>query len=327
MPRLATPTPPQLRLRLRTKLVVAMLFAALVPVVIVALLATGVILSSLEGGLREDADRQLTVGLNLVLRSVERLGDECVQLSESAELATAIARRDLAAVESWLSHEAAHVPSARLQLIDDDSQIVLDRTIGGAVTRFVGVGVTSDDPAITAGRAWTRGVSLVTIDDRVIVRAMSPIVDASLTLRGVVVLSMPLDGDFADSIKGALSADVMLGGPSGQLAVTFRSALGRRGEAVTLGPRDRANVLRGHRLIRDLDLDRGGDTVGHYKLAATALFDSKDQPVGVIGVAVDREPLAATKRLAVRTLVGGGLAALAFALLLAQLRLVDAAGD
>src|SRR5205814_7494973 len=74
MPRLATSPQPELRLRLRTKLVVAMVFAALVPVVIVALLATRVILSSLEAGLREDADRQLTVGLNLVLRAVERLG-------------------------------------------------------------------------------------------------------------------------------------------------------------------------------------------------------------------------------------------------------------
>ena len=76
IPRVEPPPPPTLRLRLRTKLVVAMVFAALVPVGIVALLATGVILSSLEGGLREDADRQLTVGLHLVLRSVERLGDE-----------------------------------------------------------------------------------------------------------------------------------------------------------------------------------------------------------------------------------------------------------
>ena len=83
-PKLARPVPPpKLRLRLRSKLVVAMAFAALVPVMIVALLATGVILSSLERGLRDDADRQLTVGLNLVLRSVERLSDETVQLSES----------------------------------------------------------------------------------------------------------------------------------------------------------------------------------------------------------------------------------------------------
>ena len=70
MPRIVHAAPPKLRLRLRTKLVVAMLFAALVPVAILATLATSVILSSLDTGLREDADRQLTVGLNLILRSV-----------------------------------------------------------------------------------------------------------------------------------------------------------------------------------------------------------------------------------------------------------------
>jgi hypothetical protein len=47
------------------------------------------------------------------------------------------------------------------------------------------------------------------IGDKVVVRAVSPIVDAGLGLRGVLVLSMPLDGDFADGIKGALLADVI----------------------------------------------------------------------------------------------------------------------
>jgi hypothetical protein len=79
--KLARPVPAprlrlRLRLRLRSKLVVAMAFAALVPVVVLAALATGVILSSLDASLEADADRQLTVGINLVLRSVERLADE-----------------------------------------------------------------------------------------------------------------------------------------------------------------------------------------------------------------------------------------------------------
>ena len=308
IPRVEPPTPPVLRLRLRTKLVVAMVFAALVPVVIVALLATGVILSSLEGGLREDADRQLTVGLNLVLRSVERLGDECVQLSESNQLAEALAKNDVAAIEAWLSEEQAHVPSARLQLLDTQGNIMLDRTLGGAVTRFADVGITAEDPIVVSGRSWTRGVSLVTVGDRVVVRAVSPIVDASLTLRGIAVLSTPMDGDFADAIKGALSADVMLGGPSGELAVTFRSSEGRRSEPVNITARDRAAALHGQRVVRDYD---------RYKYAVTALLDSKDQPVGLIGVAVDRGTLSDTKRLAVRTLVAGGLGAIAFALVLA----------
>src|SRR6185436_4892115 len=46
-------------------------------------------------------------------------------------------------------------------------------------------------------------------------------------------------------------------------------------------------------------------------------LDRKSASVGLIGVAVDRGPLAATKTLAVRTLIAGGLAAVAFALVLA----------
>ena len=37
---------------------------------------------------------------------------------------------------------------------------------------------------------------------RLVMRSVAPIVDASFVLRGVVVLSVPLDADFADGIKG-----------------------------------------------------------------------------------------------------------------------------
>lgn len=346
IPVLETQAPvPKLQLRLRTKLVVAMLFAALVPVLIVAVLATSVILSSLETGLREDAARQLTVGLNLVLRSVERLGDECVQLSESSELAAALAPRRapaaggagagaggagadnagaplpawappsasvVAALEAWISREAAHVPSARLQVLDAGGSIVLDRTLGGADARFKDVGVSPDDPAVEAGRQWTRGVSLVNVGDMLVMRAVSPILDPSLELRGMVVMSTPFDGDFADAVKGALSADVLLGGPSGRLAVTFRSGQGRRAAPMELGAAELQRALRGERVFGDREL-----STGSYQLAATGLRDSADQPVGVIAVALDRGPLETTKRLAVRTLIAGGLAALALALVLA----------
>jgi signal transduction histidine kinase len=301
----------QLRLRLRTKLVVAMAFAALVPVLIVAVLATGVILSSLEASLREDADRQLAVGLNLILRSVERLGDETIQLAESTELPGRLDDKD--ALDAWLAHESAHVPSARLQLLDPAGSVVFDRVLGGAASRFKDIGVAPGDPAIASGQAWGRGVSLVAFDDKVVVRAVSPIVDPWLALRGVLVLSMPLDGDFADGIKGALSADVLLGGSSGQLQTTFRGGLGGRSHAIWITGADRPAAVGGKRVIRDLDVGEG-----QYKIAVTALRDRKSHAVGLVGVAVDRGPLAATKRLAVRSLFAGGLAALAFALVLAM---------
>src|SRR4051794_8055930 len=265
-----------------------MLFAALVPAVIVALLATGVILSSLEAGLREDADRQLRVGLNLILRSVERLGDETVQLAESSELATALP--STAALEAWLTREAPHVPSSRLQLFDPAGKLKFDHVVGGAAQRFAETGVRPGDPLVASGKAWGRGVSLVAIGDKVAVRAVSPIVDASFGMCGVLVLSMPLDGDFADGIKGALSADVLLGGASGKLETTFRAGLGGRTEVIQLGEADRLAALRGRRVLRNFDV---GDD--QYLIAATALLEGRDRAIGVIGVAVDRGPLTATK--------------------------------
>ena len=325
------PPPRAVGFRLRTKLVIAMIFAALVPVVIVASIATGVILSNLEAGLREDADRQLTVGLNLILRSVERFGDEAVQLSESSDLIESIRDpKQQSGLERWLSHQVAHIPSARLQLLDGTGAIVFDRMIVGALTcdpaqradanhpecraaeRFAEVGVTASDSAIAVGEPWSRGVTLVSVGDLVVVRAVSPVVDAGLALRGTVVLSMPLDGDFADSIKGALSADVLIGGKTGPLAVTFRSTLGRRSPPVALSADDRATTLRGLRIVRSLDVANGD-----YTIAATGLLDHLDRPIGIVAVAVDRAPLAATKALAIRSLGIGGIAALAFALALA----------
>jgi len=311
LPRLTTTPPPRLRLRMRTKLVVAMVIAALMPVVIVALIATRVILSSLESGLREDADRQLTVGLNLVLRAVERLGDETVQLADSDSLSEAL-NNGSSALETWIAKEEAHVPSARLQVFDNGGRLVLDRTLGGAEARFRRAGVASTDPIVDAGRSWTRSVSIVQVDDRIIMRSVSPVVDASLALRGVIVLSTPLDGDFADGIKGALSADVLIGGSSG-LVGTFRSGLGTRGDPVILPAEELIGAMSGQRVIRDLDV-----ADGNYMVAVTALRDRGDHPVGVIGVAVDRGPLTATKSLAVRALLGGGGGAIVFALVIAM---------
>jgi signal transduction histidine kinase len=313
-PRPVTPLPlppPKLRMKLRRKLVFAMVVASLVPVAIVAMIATGVILSSLEAGLRDDADRQLTVGLNLILRSVERLGDETVQLSESSDLVVAMSHGG-PALDAWLARESNHVPSARLQLLDSHGALVFDKVIGGADARFADVGVQPGDPAVAAGQSWGRDVTLVPVGERVVVRAVSPIVDTSLALRGVAVLSLPLDGDFADSIKGALSADVLIGGTEGRLSVTFRSPLGKRSDPVVLSPHDRDSALKGNRVIRSMTV-----RTGEYEIAATALQEHKDHAVGIIAVAVDRGPLAATKALAIRSLVIGGAGALAFALVLA----------
>jgi signal transduction histidine kinase len=301
------------RLRLRSKLVLALVVAALVPAVLVATVAVGVILSSLEAGVRDDAQRQLTVSLNLTVRAIERLGDETVQLSESTGLAAALDGGS-APLETWVARSASHLPSARLQVIDPEGGIVFDHIIGGATARFANVGLSPAEARALATQAWSRRVSLVTIADQVVARAAAPLVDGAFALRGVVVLEVPLDGDFADAIKGALSADVLLGGPSGHVAATFRDELGERRPGFALAPDELAAALAGQRVVRDVDT-----AAGHVVVAVTALRDQLQQPVGLVGVAVDRGALAATRRLALRSLLIGGAGAVGFALLVALL--------
>ena len=43
------------------------------------------VLGTLDRGLRSETERQLGVGLNLVLRTVERLGDDAVRLSTTGD--------------------------------------------------------------------------------------------------------------------------------------------------------------------------------------------------------------------------------------------------
>ena len=64
---------------------------------------------------------------------------------------------------------------------EDLAQIV------GAQARFADAGVAVDDPFVIAGRTWTRSVSIAQVGDRLVMRSVSPVVDASLTLRGVLV--------------------------------------------------------------------------------------------------------------------------------------------
>ena len=77
-------------LRLGTKLALSFLLAALVPVMLVAALGVRVIQASLETTLRDDAERQLDVGLNLVLRAAEQLGDDLFHVTSSGDLVRAM---------------------------------------------------------------------------------------------------------------------------------------------------------------------------------------------------------------------------------------------
>src|SRR6185369_11287487 len=113
------------RVRLRYKLALSLSLAALVPMVAVAAVAVGVVLGALERGLRDDTRRQLEVGLNLVLRSAERLGDDTVRLSTSGDLVRALDTGP-DAVADLVSRQAPQLPSARVEVCDPAGVMVHD---------------------------------------------------------------------------------------------------------------------------------------------------------------------------------------------------------
>jgi two-component system NtrC family sensor kinase len=299
------------RMRLRYKLALSLSLAALVPVAAVAAVAVGVVLTGLERGLRDDTQRQLEVGLNLVLRTVERLGDDTVRLSTSGDLSRAMAT-DGPAVADLIARMAPQLPSSRLQISDAAGDGVLDTVIGGDAERFVDLEVAPTSPVVRAGQRWARRVTLDVAGGRLVMRSVAPIVDASFVLRGVVVLSVPLDADFADGIKGALGSDVLVA-PRGVPGATstFRDPVGQRAPAVPVASVTEP-AMAGRQVFTDLRL-AGGD----YALAWTSLVDHEGRPVGLFGVAVDRRPLARAQRVAFRALALAGALALAFALGLA----------
>ncbi len=302
------------RMRLRTKLALSMSVAALLPMLVVASLASGVVLGNLEGGLERDGRRQLDVGLNLTLRSFERVGDDAVRLGSNHELAAAIPRGE-AVVSEVLAQLAPHLPSSLVQVLDGEGRQVAARIIGGDGRRFAELAADVRSPVVPAALGWAARVTLEQAPTGVVVRAAAPVVDVALELTGVVVVSVPLDGAFADGIKGALGADVLVGSlNAGVVTSTTRDGLGARLAAIQVPARVLRDVRQRLQPAVGLDLDGR-----EHHVTWTALVDDRGHALGLFAVALDRRPLLRAQRVAFRSLAVGAAVALVFALALAGL--------
>src|SRR5262245_17953183 len=120
------------KLRLRHKLALSLVLAALLPVVVAATVAVRIVLRGLEDGLREQTTRQLRVGMNLVLRNVQRLGADADRLASTPALVDAMKAGDARAseIQEVLAREDPHLPSALVQIIDAKGEVVTWRPTG-----------------------------------------------------------------------------------------------------------------------------------------------------------------------------------------------------
>jgi len=311
------PFPP---LRLRHKLAISLSIAALLPVLVASWVAVSVVFRSLSTGVLDDAARQLEVGLNLLLRNGQRLGQDAVQVASVPRLAVAV-EKGPAAISEVLEREAPYLPAALIQVADVHGELRAHKVIGNSDDRFSGLGVAAGDPILEAGLAFERRLTLAPVGDELVVRASAPIIDDSYGLHGVVVLSLPLDSAFADSLKGALGTDVMIfagagvgEGRPGPAMATFLDPVGARIEGLEVSPAAAHTVVTGETAFSTTEIRER-----EYTVAYAPLYDIDGAVVGVFAVAVDRAQLVGARRAAIRSLILGAAGAFVFAIGLAGL--------
>jgi two-component system, NtrC family, sensor kinase len=316
-PAVAGPPTRHLRLpalRLRHKLGVSLVITALLPLLVASWVAVSVVLRSLNQGLHEQTDRQLHVGLTLLVRNVKQIGTEAGRLASDPELGDAVDRGS-DAIQAVLARLAS--PSVLIQVADASGRLMVKRVAGNADGRFSGLEVKAGGAILEAASAYDKQVSIAPVGKQLVVRAASPLVDASLSLRGVVVLSMPLDAAVAAGVKAALGTDVLIfpGVAPGTLGTsTFEDPLGRGAPGPAL-PADVAHEIeRGRSVFRNASIQEHDYALGFAPIKTTT-----GEIAGVFAVAVDRAPLGAARTAATRSLALGAAGAFVFALGLAGL--------
>ncbi len=304
------------QLRLRHKLGVSLVIAALLPVLVASYVAFSVVLRGLNDGLDKETQRQLSVGLNLLLDRVETLGSEANRLALLAEVGRAV---DLGPEASTrvIKRLRSTVVASLIQLADADGKLMARTAARSSPERFAGLAVAAGDPLISAGLRLERRVTIRKIGATLVVRAVAPLTDDRFRIAGLVLLSVPLDGVFADELKASLGTDVMIfSGTDGSTPAraTFVDALGLRAAGVRIDPEAANSVAMG-------ETTNGSATIagGDFQLAYAPLKDATRAIVGVFAVAVDRAAVVSARRTAIKSLGFGGAGAFLFALGLAGL--------
>lgn len=309
------------RMRLRSKLVVALVTAALVPIFLVSAIAVTVIVSGLDRGLSHNAQQQLRVAKNLVSRAVQGLDEPAAVLAASAELSQALDQGG-EAVPRWAARQLSPRGPRRLQVLDTNGATLADEVIGDEplhepaasellatagppLSRAELLARTSTAAGVDASAA---GAALEVRGELLFARAIAA-VSGPGSPRAFVALTLLVDGGLVDGLRAELGSDVVVSGPSGRLVTTLRDARGARRTDLRLDGPALARVLGGGQVIGSQRFGRE-----RYQVAIEGLAGRGGARVGALAVALERRALAATERWAIRSLVIGGLLALGLAI-------------
>ena len=299
------------RLRLRHKLALSLSLAALLAVGLAATVAVRLVLRGLEQGLATQTSRHLEVAVNLVLRQVQRLAADCSSLAAAPDLLPALAGGAVD-VADVLAAAEPNLPAAYIQVAGPDGRLVATHAVGGDIRRYDSLGLDRDTQMIRRGLGFERRATIARLGDLLVVRAVAPVVDRSYALRGVVVFSLPLDGAFAEGIKAALGADVLVHAGDAAAHSSFLDGDGSHVRGLEAPAGISADVLSGKE--RQAQRTLAGSL---YSVGYAPLQDFEGRRIGMLGVAVPRGGVVEAKLAAATSLALGAAGAFAFALVLA----------
>ncbi|HMC95432.1 MAG TPA: HAMP domain-containing protein, partial [Polyangia bacterium] len=306
---------------LRRRLSVALIVAALGPVIAVSVVAVALIFSSVEQGIQFEAERGLQVARGLFLQQVQEVAAGAAALGADQVLLRALTVAQTSTARRRLGELSAATPSALFEITDAAGRIVARCTQGACDELLTGAGRAGLEPAerspvILRALDYERTVSIESAHDRLVVRAALPLVDPALRLLGAAVVTVPIDGIVVDRLKAALGAgrEVVVYVGRDPNASTFMAATGARLVGPTLPPKLHIAALGVGTSVVPLEVG------GHpYSVAFGQLQDVNAAAVGLLGVAVDREPLEAAFSRASKALIFGAIAALLLAIALSNL--------
>jgi signal transduction histidine kinase len=308
---------PLRRRGLRRRVTAALVVAAIGPVLAVSLVAIALIFSSVEQGIEFEAVRGLQVARGLFLQQVQRISTSAGTLGQDPPLLRALGAAKPNDVRQRLGELSYTQPTALLEVTDATGRPVA-RCAQGACNELLagpgrgGLSAADHSPVVMRALGYERTVSIEAAGSGLVVRAALPLVDPALRLLGAAVVTVPIDGTIVDRLRAALGAgrEVVVYRGRQPNASSFMSDTGARlvGPAVPASVGG-ARLAAGAAPVVPLDVDAHA-----YSVAFGQLQDVNGEPVGLMGVAVDREPVAAARRRASTALTLGVIAALLLAI-------------
>jgi signal transduction histidine kinase len=304
---------------LRWRLSVFLIIATLAPVIAVAAVSIALVFSSVEQGIEFEAQRGLRVARALLLQEVRERAAAASALGDDAPLLDALARTP-ADVRRRLAELSEQQPSALMEVTDPVGR-VLARCAAGTcndasiVERFAAFEPADRSPVVRRALEFEHSISIETAGSRLVVRAALPLCDPALRLLGAAVVSVSIDGPVADRLKAELGAarEVIVYRGTESSASTFMATTGERLVGPPLPPLAARSLEDARSPVVALEISGRA-----YSVAFGPIQDAAGRRVGLLGVALDRETLAAARRRVTFTLALGAIAVLLVAIALAD---------